>query len=120
VGWRFRRRWQVAPWLRLSLSRGGASVGLGPRGLHLNLSRRGLGLTASPGGGVWWTTQLGTHHRAGCLPSGTCTDALHETPCDLEHGCNPAMVPAGRALGLIVVLGVALLALGAIFWLASR
>jgi hypothetical protein len=75
---RFQKRIKIVPGLRLNLSKGGASVSIGGRGLTANLSpRRGLTTTVSaPGTGVsrrdsWIPGKRDRHHHydpaAGCL-----------------------------------------------------
>jgi hypothetical protein len=41
--WRFQKRKQLAPGVRLSLSKSGAGLSFGPRGARVSVGRRGLG-----------------------------------------------------------------------------
>jgi Protein of unknown function (DUF4236) len=47
MGWRFQKRKQLFPGVRLNLSKGGAGISVGRKGARLSASRRGL--TASVG-----------------------------------------------------------------------
>src|SRR5450432_4341284 len=99
---RIRRRLRVFPGVHLNVGMGTLSTSIGGRGAHVTFGPHGTRLSAGiPGTGLGWYQNFPTH-RAGCLPAGTCTDALHTPPCVLPS-CNPAMVPAGRALGFILV-----------------
>ncbi|TVQ62817.1 MAG: DUF4236 domain-containing protein [Phycisphaerales bacterium] len=63
MGLRFFRRVQVAPGIRLNLSRSGVSPSFGVRGARLTLGRSGLRTTAGlPGTGIHYTT---VHKRSG-------------------------------------------------------
>ena len=55
---RFRRRIKLLPGIRLNVSKTGASISAGPRGLTTNISKRGIRNTASlPGTGLSYTWQ---------------------------------------------------------------
>ena len=55
---RFRRRITLLPGIRVNLSKTGASLSAGPRGLTTNISKRGIRNTASlPGTGLSYTWQ---------------------------------------------------------------
>jgi hypothetical protein len=45
MGWRFTKRKQLAPGVRLNVGKRSASVSVGPRGAKLNVGARGLGAT---------------------------------------------------------------------------
>jgi hypothetical protein len=104
MGLRFQRRFQLLPWLRLNLSRGGLSASIGPRGLHLTLGRRPRVTVGLPGSGLSWTQSLGHVHA---------TPSAVPHVCTLETGCNPSWVPVGRA-AVFVALAVLM---GAVAWL---
>src|SRR5437868_789287 len=56
MGFRFRRSFKIIPGVRLNLSGSGASVSLGPRGLHYTIGRHGTRTTVGvPGSGISWT-----------------------------------------------------------------
>lgn len=49
---RFMRRIQLAPWLRLNISKGGPSLSIGPRGLGVTIGRRPSIHAGIPGTGL--------------------------------------------------------------------
>ena len=54
---RFRRTLRIVPGVRLNFSGSGASVSLGPRGLHFTIGQRGTRTTVGlPGSGISWTS----------------------------------------------------------------
>jgi hypothetical protein len=56
MGFRFRRSFKIIPGVRLNLSGSGASVSLGPRGLHYTVGQHGTRTTVGvPGSGISWT-----------------------------------------------------------------
>lgn len=64
---RFQKRVSIIPGLRLNLSRGGASVSLGHRGVWYTVGTRGQrGTVGLPGSGLFYTTSEPWHRpRAG-------------------------------------------------------
>ena len=55
MGLRFRKTISLGKFLRLNLSKSGASVGVGPRGLNVNIGPRGLRRTVGlPGTGLYY------------------------------------------------------------------
>lgn len=55
---RFRRRIKLLPGIRVNVSKTGASISAGPRGLTTNISRRGIRNTVGiPGTGLSYTWQ---------------------------------------------------------------
>ena len=63
VGFRFRRSLKVIPGVRLNFSRSGASVSLGPRGLHHTIGPKGTRTTIGiPGTGLSWT-EYSSHNK---------------------------------------------------------
>jgi hypothetical protein len=106
---RLYRRFRIFPGLSLNASRSGLSASVGRQGLHATFGPRGTRISASiPGTGLGWYTNLRHVHA---------TTPPLEHVCQLPE-CNPAMVPAGRALGFAFFGVVALAALGVALWLA--
>ena len=59
---RFFRRKEIFPGLRLNLSRSGPSLTLGAHGAHVTLGDRGITKTAGiPGTGIFYTSRSGHH-----------------------------------------------------------
>jgi len=53
---RFRRTFKIVPGVRFNLSKSGASVSFGPRGLHYTIGPKGTRTTVGlPGSGISWT-----------------------------------------------------------------
>lgn len=53
MGWRFRKSVRLASFIRLNFSGSGVSLGLGPRGANVNISKRGVRQTVGlPGSGI--------------------------------------------------------------------
>src|ERR1035437_4636955 len=53
---RFRRTFKIVPGVRFNLSKSGASVSFGPRGLHYTVGPKGTRTTVGlPGSGISWT-----------------------------------------------------------------
>ena len=52
-GLRFQKRIRLGRWLTLNLSRDGASVSVGVRGLRINVGRRGFFITLGVPGSGW-------------------------------------------------------------------
>jgi hypothetical protein len=105
---RFQRRIRLGPFLHFNLSKSGVSTTVGTRGLHATFGQRGTRLSAGiPGSGL--SVYSESHHVAGeAVP--------HDGPrasCELP-ACNPAMVPVGKAVGFILIGGLALLVLLAV------
>ena len=60
MGFRFFKRFQLAPGVTLNVSKSGASVSVGPRGAKVTVGSRGVQLTVGvPGTGLYWTGKLG-------------------------------------------------------------
>jgi hypothetical protein len=65
MGFRFRRSIRILPGVRINLSGSGASVSVGPRGLHYTVSSKGTRITTGlPGTGLSWT-QYTPHEQFG-------------------------------------------------------
>ena len=101
---RFFRRMQLAPGVRLNLSKRGASVSLGVRGAHVTLGRTGIRRTVGlPGSGIFYTSQRGWH--SGAHTAGQFAPAGETQP--RRNGC--------LAIFLIVLALVVLTVVGQIF-----
>ena len=62
MGLRFQKRISVLPWLRVNLSKSGASASAGPRGADVNIGPHGISTNAGiPGTGLSYRSRLGTH-----------------------------------------------------------
>jgi hypothetical protein len=102
---RFFRRVQLAPGLRLNLSKGGASVSLGVRGAHVTVGRTGIRRTVGlPGSGMFYTSHQGWH--SGAHTGEHFSPAAGETQ-PRRNGC--------LAIFLIVLALVVLTVVGQIF-----
>lgn len=66
MGFRFRKRFKLAPGIRVNLSKSGASLSLGKPGSTLNLGKRGERVTTGiPGTGLSYSKQFKTGRRPG-------------------------------------------------------
>lgn len=97
MGWRFRKTVRVSRWVRLNVSGSGLSLGLGPRGANINISKRGLRRTVGlPGTGLShqtftkWSDPPADDIRpvVGPLPSGAAP-----SPSDPPPQCRGALSP---------------------------
>lgn len=62
MGFRFYRRKQLLPGLRMNLSRRGPSLTFGVRGAHVTVGKRGVSRSVGiPGTGMFWTSRHGHH-----------------------------------------------------------
>jgi Protein of unknown function (DUF4236) len=69
MGFRFRRSIRILPGVRVNLSGSGASVSVGPRGLHYTVNSKGTRITTGlPGTGLSWT-QYTPHGQSGNSPN---------------------------------------------------
>ena len=67
---RFTRRIRLAPGLRLNLSKSGASIGVGRKGMWLTTGPRGRRATVGlPGTGLYWTETIKRPPLAALVPS---------------------------------------------------
>lgn len=109
---RFFRRMQLAPGVRLNLSKRGASVSFGVRGAHLTVGRSGIRRTVGlPGTGLFYTSHQGWHSGAHTAP--------HFAP---PGACAPPPSPASpqarnsyRTIAFILAALLLLTILGQIF-----
>ena len=97
MGLRFSKTIRLGKFLRVNLSKSGPSIGLGPSGLNINLSRRGARTTVgAPGTGISYTTQHGWKGGA---------------EADGEAGGRPARASSFTAgLTFIIVVAIILIA----------
>ncbi|MFL0588286.1 DUF4236 domain-containing protein [Sphingomonas olei] len=59
MGFRFSKRIQILPGVRINFSKGGASLSVGPRGASVSLGKRGVyGNVGVPGTGLSWRERL--------------------------------------------------------------
>jgi hypothetical protein len=97
---RFFRRVQIAPGVRLNLSKSGPSLSLGVRGAHVTMGRRGVTRTVGlPGTGVFYTSHSGHHTGAHTAPAFTPTAGSSQPAQPAGAGCL-------LALGVVVALAV--------------
>jgi hypothetical protein len=62
VGFRFFRRKDLVPGVRLNVSRSGPSLSFGVRGAHVTVGRRGVTRTVGlPGTGIFYTSRSRKH-----------------------------------------------------------
>jgi hypothetical protein len=62
MGFRFYRRFRIAPGLSVNLSRSGPSLTMGVRGAHVTVGRRGVTKTVGlPGTGLFYTSRQPLH-----------------------------------------------------------
>ena len=67
---RFRRTFKIVPGVRFNLSKSGASVSFGPRGLHYTVGPKGTRTTVGlPGSGISWTEYQPYSSRRGSKDS---------------------------------------------------
>ena len=70
---RFYRRRQILPGVRVNLSRSGPSLTFGVKGAHVTVGKRGVSRTVGiPGSGIFYTSKSGQH-----------TGVRHEPPGDI-------------------------------------
>jgi hypothetical protein len=86
MGFRFRRSFKIIPGVRLNLSGSGASVSLGPRGLHYTIGQHGTRTTIGvPGSGISWTGYQ--PYSTGGSPSANVTNGTtQQQPPSNGHG----------------------------------
>lgn len=64
MGFRFQRRVQIIPGVRMNFSRSGASLSFGVRGAHYTVGPRGRRVSVGlPGTGLYYTQQVADHPR---------------------------------------------------------
>ena len=62
MGFRFQKRLNILPGVRINLSKSGVSTSLGPRGADVNIGRDGITTNAGiPGTGLSYRSKLGGH-----------------------------------------------------------
>jgi Protein of unknown function (DUF4236) len=101
VGFRFRRSVRILPGIRINFSTSGASVSLGPRGLHYTVGPKGTRVTASiPGSGLSWTqyTPHASHPPARTRPAARPPAKVQPyTPSADEFYSDPPLIPIQNA-----------------------
>jgi tetratricopeptide (TPR) repeat protein len=91
MGFRFWRRLQVAPGLRVNLSRSGASLSVGPRGAAATVGPGGArGTVGLPGTGLFYTVQAGGGRRGG-RGGGEAGDGGDAPPASGGRGAPPEL-----------------------------
>jgi hypothetical protein len=97
------RRIQIAPGVRLNLSKSGPSLSLGVRGAHVTVGRRGVTRTIGlPGTGVYWTDRQGRHTGAHTAPHFADAAGAEGKP---RRGCG-CVSTLLWIIGALLVLGV--------------
>jgi hypothetical protein len=107
MGFRFRRTVRLGSFARLNFSGSGVSLGLGPRGANINISRRGLRKTVGiPGSGLSYQTFT----RWPDAPSPAAAPSTHGTlPSGVaEQGRRNSGF--AKFLGAMVILGILFIA----------
>jgi hypothetical protein len=99
VGFRFYRRFRIAPGLSVNLSRSGPSLSLGVRGAHVTVGRTGVTRTIGlPGTGLFWTSRMGLH--SGYHSAASITPQTPEQQTASDHHVE-------RAIGVVVLIVLA-------------
>jgi len=79
MGFRFTRRFRVAPGISINLSKSGASVSVGARGAKVTVGPRGVRKTVGiPGTGLYYTTMSSWKKGSGLKESGSRSIATRE------------------------------------------
>ncbi|NNM56304.1 DUF4236 domain-containing protein [Acidocella sp.] len=66
MGFRFRKRFKIAPGIRVNLSKSGASLSVGKPGSTVNFGKRGERVTTGiPGTGLSYSKQFSADRRPG-------------------------------------------------------
>jgi hypothetical protein len=106
---RFNRRKQIAPGIRLNLSKSGPSLTFGPRGAHYTIGPRGRRTTVGlPGTGLYYTSTSGRRRVA-------VQRTLHHGATPKTHPLIHLLVNAVRAAFWLMALTlVAVIALGCV------
>lgn len=114
MGFRFRKRFNIAPGVRINVSKRGVSASVGPRGAKLNFSRSGIRATTSvPGTGLSYsrTISAGTrpkHSKPALARRSAGGDGGHQSPprsSGVGRGCLTIFI-AVLAIGLgLAMLG---------------
>jgi len=109
---RFQRRIRVLPGVHLNLSRSGVGLSVGGRGAHLGITARGQRYTSvgAPGTGLSWREYQNpapqqTGHRPAADPSGPAARS-----CELCDEPNHLHIPGALVIVVVVALGILLIA----------
>lgn len=97
MGLRFQRRIRVLPGVHLNLSRSGVGMSIGGRGAHIGITARGQRYTSIglPGTGISWR-----EYQRKPAPR----------PCELCRQPGHVHIPAVAVLALLVPVGIVVLA----------
>jgi len=98
MGWRFRRRIRLAPGLHLNVSKSGLGISAGPRGAKIGIGPRGMHRSLGlPGTGIHYREEW----RPGASPRGARGDRMGS-----DRGAGPAPFTLTlRDDGVVVLLG---------------
>jgi hypothetical protein len=112
MSWRFQRHIRLGPFLRLNVGKAGVSTSVGVRGAHVTFGRNQVRTTVGlPGSGLSLTHSSSLGRVAANVPP-----AVHV--CQLPE-CDPRAEAVGRAVGWLLIGGIAaLLALGLLLLMA--
>jgi hypothetical protein len=119
MGFRFYRRFRIAPGVTVNLGKRNASLSLGPRGVHVTLGTAGNRATVGvPGTGMYWTEKFGappaTASNPPPAPPSTPTPAPSPAPLAVTTldagGLESYVEKYGRTNGPIVFASVTELA----------
>src|ERR1700761_2833781 len=97
MGFRFQKRLNILPGVRVNLSKGGGSTSLGPRGADVNIGRGGITTNAGiPGTGLSYRSKVGGKGGAlGILAVGAGLGfAAYKSADKIEHFLAPPSPPA--------------------------
>jgi Protein of unknown function (DUF4236) len=102
MSWRFQRHIRLGPFLRLNLGKAGVSTSVGIRGAHVTFGHNQVRTTVGlPGSGLFLTHSSNLGHVTANVPP-----AVHV--CQLPE-CDPRAEAVGRAVGWVLILGIAVL-----------
>jgi hypothetical protein len=107
MGFRFYRRFRVAPGITLNVGKRNASVSLGARGAHVTIGTAGNRATVGlPGTGMYWTEKLGP----GGTPLSPLPPSIPTAPVAPMAPAAPTPATSRRLIWAIALLiGIALL-----------
>ena len=102
MGFRFQRRVNILPGIRLNLSKSGIGVSLGGRGAHIGLTARGQAYTSVgiPGTGLFWREY---QHK----PATSVSPLPPMPPAPSCDQCGPGHVHIGLGVVLLFLAGLA-------------
>jgi hypothetical protein len=110
---RFYRRARILPGLSLNISKSGPSVTMGMKGFHWTVGPRGVRRTiGSPGTGLYYTSQSGTHTGFHSRHSDLPLTPVQQGHADRMAGCLVIGVIVVAVLVIGIIIGGALSAAG--------